>query len=758
MYRVLVVGDDSAQCLFLDQQQTWSAVLERRLGGATELVALSAREAYVGCVAGAGLRTQDLRRLLSRLLPQYPPVDAIVLSVGMSDVLDWLAQGAPAEVDGRARSLDEIFAEHPERPYRWQPGRSALADILMRGVRRLMPLRESARAGSWIADAAARRRSAARVTDALHAAALVAHVERQLTQAVRTAFSRARRVLVVLPRRVARSGAGSPEPDLFWYGALGGGAHGTPAAFLSLGALDAVVGRLREAMQESAEREGAECVDPSDEPSSDAALVYDGVQVTSAGAEVLGARVATQLLLPYANAVAPAPLAVDVLPARPTSQGARWWATGITLRSSLARGSVGALLVTGAGSAIGFAVQLLLARELGGADYGTYLLVLGWMNVATLFAKFDLDAVAIRFVAAYGATGALDVMHGFIAWSARVVWTLSIILAAVGALALTWLPIDLSPSVVSAARVACLLLPVTSGLLMQSGVLQGLRRVTSGMSTGQLLRPAIILLVLVILGLTTDGIDTPSDALWLNLGAALLSYLVGARILRIGAARALSIAPRLLRGEWAATALQVFPITLAQLILSQQSDVLVVGSMLGREDAAHYGAAAQLATLIAIPAGAVLAVSMPQTAELFVQEKRAELQALLDQTSRLSALLGGACAVAILAFSGSFLGMYGPAFASAQWPLVLLVLAQLIGATVGAQAGNLLITTGEQRLGSMVIGVSSAINLALSLPLTRAFGPVGTASATLAATAIRSLALSVLLRRRLGLRLLFRPW
>jgi O-antigen/teichoic acid export membrane protein len=59
--------------------------------------------------------------------------------------------------------------------------------------------------------------------------------------------------------------------------------------------------------------------------------------------------------------------------------------------------------------------------------------------------------------------------------------------------------------------------------------------------------------------------------------------------------------------------------------------------------------------------------------------------------------------------------------------------------------------TGHERPAAWMIGGTAMLNIALSIPLTMTYGLVGTATATLTTTLVRSLMLSVYLRRRLGL-------
>src|SRR5947199_8340237 len=67
----------------------------------------------------------------------------------------------------------------------------------------------------------------------------------------------------------------------------------------------------------------------------------------------------------------------------------------------------------------------------------------------------------------------------------------------------------------------------------------------------------------------------------------------------------------------------------AQLILSQQSDILVVGTVLSPRDAGLYSAASQLSWLTMLGAQAVIFVVLPFVSDLHARGRRAELQRLV---------------------------------------------------------------------------------------------------------------------------------
>lgn len=424
------------------------------------------------------------------------------------------------------------------------------------------------------------------------------------------------------------------------------------------------------------------------------------------------------------------------------------------LRSSLARASGGTLLVLAGGSATSFVLQLVLARVLGATEYGVYLLVLGWMNVAVLLTRLDLDAVAVRFVAAYRATDQHALLHGLHRFGRLVAWGVSGLVGLGALVTLSVHDAGLSPGARAAAEAACLLLPITAALVIQGGFLQGWQRVAQSIATNQAIRPIVLLATVGTAVLALRLPLTAARVILFNVGASLVALAVGAFWMRPDEATVRATPPAFRRREWLRVALELVPITAAQLLLSMQMDILVVGSYLDTASAAHYGAAAQLASLVVLPAQAVLQVAMPRISELHVTEDRAGLQRILDQSLRLTLAAALLPALALGLGSGLVLGLYGASFRDATTPMLILLAAQVVSAAVGAQAGNVMVMTGRQRAAAVVIGGCALLNLLLAVVLTPRYGAAGTATATLVAVVTRSALLTGYLRRTLALDLL----
>ena len=70
------------------------------------------------------------------------------------------------------------------------------------------------------------------------------------------------------------------------------------------------------------------------------------------------------------------------------------------LARMIVRGGAWSLLISATGAALSLGVHLVLARILGGEEYGRYVFALAWMNVLLLVGKFELETASVRFVGA----------------------------------------------------------------------------------------------------------------------------------------------------------------------------------------------------------------------------------------------------------------------------------------------------------------------------------------------------------------------
>jgi lysophospholipase L1-like esterase len=296
-YRVLVLGGSSTECRFIDQREAWPAVAQRFLSRPDSLDLLHARRAHVGNLGRSLATCGQLRLVLERVLPRYERLDAIVLMVGASDVVEWLARGAPPEAVAVPIATGDVFDEHPEGPFGWTPGKLALRRILASWRRSLLGSLETHRnAGRGVARARRMRAQATEVIDVLpDAAGMLGRFEESFRALLHAARAKAGSVVVLRPCW-ARGGPEPDAPEHGWMFADGDLRSEPVQRWYSQRVADRLLEMVERRMSAIVRELGLPEIDPKLLVEAGPAHFYDAGHLTPAGCEILGQAVAQAVL------------------------------------------------------------------------------------------------------------------------------------------------------------------------------------------------------------------------------------------------------------------------------------------------------------------------------------------------------------------------------------------------------------------------------------------------------------------------------
>jgi O-antigen/teichoic acid export membrane protein len=408
------------------------------------------------------------------------------------------------------------------------------------------------------------------------------------------------------------------------------------------------------------------------------------------------------------------------------------------------------------GAGVSFAVQLVLARTMGQAAFGAYALTLAFMNAVMLLAKLEIDTTGVRFVGAYAAQRRWGLLRGFIRDSQAATLGLSVVCALISA-AVIWYGQDWlagkHPGLPKAMWVACALLPVTTVLQVDAALLQGFKSYLSSQLAPNLLRPLLLGVIILLAWASSATKLAPSVGVLANLLASVVAMSFALIMLRRVTPVELHHIPiERDRSDWIRTTSPLLLVSVAQLIISQQADLIVVGTITNARAVAEYTAASQMTIPLSIVVNSVTFVAQAMIADLYARGDTAALQSLIRAVTRANVAIAAPVMLVTILAGRFLLGLFGPAYVSAYPVLLLLMGAQLVIALSGMLAGYLLTMTRHQDAAAWMIGGAALLNLILTLILTPRFGIIGTASATLLAALARSAALSVYIKRKMGLR------
>jgi O-antigen/teichoic acid export membrane protein len=422
----------------------------------------------------------------------------------------------------------------------------------------------------------------------------------------------------------------------------------------------------------------------------------------------------------------------------------------------IVRGGAWSLLISASGAALSLGVHLVLARVLGGEEYGRYVFALAWMNVLLLVGKFELDTASVRFVGAYSGTDQWAFLRGFLGRSAQIVGLASLGIMFASAILIVVLMDRFERGTALSFLAASLLLPVSAMAQLKASALQGFKQVVRSQSPSLVVRPVVFVLAILVLRYGFERSVCAPVAILLQFGATTVALILTIRFLRVVMPDHVRHAAEAFDTRyWIKTAAGLLVISGGQTILSTNADVLVVGSLLGPELAGRYGAASQLASAVSFGVSAISFIALPVIADLYARQAMPQLQALITHVARLALILSVPVLLLLVVGARPVLSAFGPSFADASGLLILLGFDQLLGALFGI-AGYLLIMTGHQVTAARVIVGCAVLNLVLTFVLTPLMGPMGAGLATTITTLVRCYLLVTRMRTALGLSL--SPW
>lgn len=383
----------------------------------------------------------------------------------------------------------------------------------------------------------------------------------------------------------------------------------------------------------------------------------------------------------------------------------------------------------GIGRGLNFAVQVVLARGLGPAGFGLYVLATTVLRLADILARVGMDSGAIRFVSLR--TGDRRAVREV------AVGTLAMLLATS---AVTGLAVFLAAPVLSEAvfrverqlvaplRLVALFVPAAAGLAVGAALTRGFRRTVYTVLARDIAQPVVqaaLLAAMLVAGLGLSG--------------ALLSYgvsLAAAFVLALFFLYRLCGGARVPLAAAAGRGREVLGYSAPLLLVGgihyviTWLDTLLLGLYRGPADVGVYRAAAQLPLMLPVLLAASNSIYGPTVSVLLHRGERASAGVLLRTTSRWLAWLGIPAFAVMFVCAADIVALFGDEFVAAGAPVLrVLAVAQLFSVLTGG-VGQTLTLTGHQRLELYNSFGMVAVNVAMCLVLIPRWGARGAAVAS----------------------------
>jgi O-antigen/teichoic acid export membrane protein len=421
----------------------------------------------------------------------------------------------------------------------------------------------------------------------------------------------------------------------------------------------------------------------------------------------------------------------------------------IASRDSLARRLVAATICSAGlhfvGRASTFLVGVQLARSLGPAQYGIYGTVMAIAAILGVPAQLGLPQLVTRELSA----GDHARGRGAVVWFTLAILMASAVIIAVGAVGYAIWPGEATATMTAAYYWGLIGIPLTALLALAMGVLRGYCRVVCAQSYDYAVRPGLLALFVFIAARSSGGLSAAS-ALILQAATGLLALVACA----IHVARAtpreiyeatLLATPR----EWARSAVAMTGTEILR-VFDGQYAILILGFFVSLAEVGQFRVALAMAAFIALPSTIINLVIMPHVAKLHAEGEREKLSQIATASS-LAMFVGSTLLTLGIFLVGkpTIAFLFGPAFAPAWLPLVLMGIACMVSGFFGASSTMLNMCGGERTVATVVL-FGLVIGVLITLALAPALGITAAAIAMIASEAPKAAWMSVSARGKIG--------
>jgi O-antigen/teichoic acid export membrane protein len=403
-------------------------------------------------------------------------------------------------------------------------------------------------------------------------------------------------------------------------------------------------------------------------------------------------------------------------------------------------------------AALAYFSQILLARWMGGSDYGVYVYVWTWVLLLGSMMDFGISASAQKIIPEYRTRGEHALLRGFLSgsrWMTFVVSSLvSLLLAGLVKLLSRWI----DASAILPLYLGCLTLPA----FVVANTQDGIARSHDWMRLG--LMPQFIVRQSLIIGLTAGafalGFDLGATLAMAASAAAVWIAMIGQMMVlnrRLGSHIEPGAKAYDFRG-WLAISLPILLVEGFYLLLSY-TDVLVLQQFRSSQEVGIYFAVVKTLALVSFIHYAMSATTAHRFAEYHATGDKARLSAYVAHAIRWTFWPSLAATVLLLAFGKPLLWLFGAQFVTGYDIMLVAAVGLVVRSAIGP-VERLLNMLGHQHICALAYALAFVMNVGLCITLVPRFGGHGAAAATSISLTFETVLLFWIVRRRLGLHVL----
>ena len=448
---------------------------------------------------------------------------------------------------------------------------------------------------------------------------------------------------------------------------------------------------------------------------------------------------------------------IDAQPATTRQGGLIAWLrallAGGSSEASLTRRLAGIIFIIRVlSAALAYLSQILLARWMGGSDYGIYVYVWTWVLLLGSMMDFGISSSAQKIIPEYRTHGDHVRLRGFLSGSRWMTFAvsaaLSLLLAGLVTLLSPWIEAD----EIVPLYIGCLTLPAFVVANTQDGIARAHDWMRLGLMPQFIVRQGLI--IALTAGVFAAGLDLGATAAMAASAGAVWIAMLGQMFVlnrRLGQHIAPGRRAYDFRG-WLAVSLPILLVESFYLLLSY-TDVLVLQQFRPSEEVGVYFAVVKTLALVSFIHYAMSATTAHRFAEYNALGDKARLSAYVAHAINWTFWPSLAATIALLALGKPLLWLFGPQFVAGYDIMFVAAIGLVVRAAIGP-VERLLNMLGHQHICAAAYAAAFGMNVVLCLLLVPRFGGHGAAAATSISLSFETVLLFWIVRSRLGLHVL----
>ncbi len=424
--------------------------------------------------------------------------------------------------------------------------------------------------------------------------------------------------------------------------------------------------------------------------------------------------------------------------------------------SELVRTSSLALLVRMVGVITGFFVTVFTTRFYGADALGIVAICIAILSFASVFGKFGLDVALMKYVAEFSVEKKLSMVKAAYIAAMKVILPISFLISLILFYTADFISIHLlhKPYLKNLLQVnAWLTLPLVL-ILVNSECVRGFKKIKTYTFFQTVSVSLIAMFLLFILSYYYSNKEIPTYIQFLSIAitgcVSTFVWFHYSGFLKVNSASEFSTSTLLKISS------PMFLTTLMQLIMSW-AGTLILAAYNTDSDVGVYNALIRISVFTNVTILAINSLAMPRFVEAFSSGKILLLEKNAKEAARLILFSAIPAFVLLFFFPHFILSIFGKEFPGNEMALYVLLVGQLIVASVGLPS-QLLNMTGRQSILRNIALVSALINVIACLLLIPHFGLMGACIAQVIGIFAWNLLSVFEVKRRLGFFSFFNPF